>query len=233
MTPPGERTALVVVAHPDDAEIAMGMKIRWYADHGVDVHVHCLSQGFRNGDRRTALLRVEEARAAGEVLGVREYTFSDVPDNGFVDHRRAVNAELFRLMEAVRPDVVYTHYPQDQHLDHRITAEEVLVAALREAADIRLFRSPYSVDFTPTAFFLGDAELMAAKMAALRCFTSQPQWDLAVFEQLAAVAHRQHVHHRVLERAEAAGGPSPAYAEMFVIRRLIEIDRVRGGVQAR
>ncbi|MGW4517309.1 PIG-L deacetylase family protein [Streptomyces sp. NPDC004393] len=189
---------LVVVAHPDDAEIAMGMRIRAYAEDGARVRVHCLTPGAP-GPNGTAE-RIEECRAAGAILGIDQYTFSAIPDNQLVERRVEINTSLFRVFAEQRPDIVYTHFPDDQHLDHRITAREVTTVALREANDLYYFRSPYSIGFEPSTVFVGTQDLLEAKAAALKCFTSQAQLDMDTFVKLATVAHRQHVHHRVVER---------------------------------
>jgi LmbE family N-acetylglucosaminyl deacetylase len=216
------KKVLVVVAHPDDAEIGMGMRIHWYAAGGSDVHVHCLSRGSQaeeNGEHRA-----DECVRAGAILGVRDYTFSDIPDTRFADHRGAINAELFRVMREVRPDAVYTHYPEDQHLDHSVSAAEVTAVAQREAFDLTYFRSPYSVRFDPNMFFLTDDNALAVKKKALACFGSQKQFDMEVFTRLALVGHRQHLHHRIVERFD----PGAVVAEQFVIQRRLEFARSRG-----
>ncbi len=209
------KTVLVVVAHPDDAEISMGMRIRSYALGGDRVHIHCLTTGADslNGTAQ----RQKECLAAGAILGVDDYTFSDIPDTRFVEDRGRINAELFRVFREVRPDIAYTHFPEDQHLDHSITAQEVTTVALREANNLRYFRSPYSIGFEPTQFFVGTRELLDAKTAALQCFASQQQLDMEVFRALTEVAYRQHVHHRVVERFPSGS----AYAEMFRTQREI------------
>ncbi|MBT2505888.1 PIG-L family deacetylase [Streptomyces sp. ISL-98] len=209
-------TVLVAVAHPDDAEISMGMRIRQYAIDGAKVWVHCLTTGAPGPHGLE--VRREECLAAGAVLGVHEYTFSAIPDTRFVDHRGQINAELFRILREARPDIVYTHFPDDQHLDHVTTAQEVTAVALHEVNNLRYFRSPYSIGFEPTNVFVGTRELLDAKAAALKCFTSQQQIDMDVFRQLAGVAHRQHVHHRVVKRFP----PGSDCAELFRTAREIE-----------
>ncbi|MFD4241879.1 PIG-L deacetylase family protein [Streptomyces sp. NPDC058525] len=213
MTTP--RSVLVVVAHPDDAELAMGMRIRDHVLVGDRVRVHCLSAGTVEKDDGAA--RRDECLAAAKILGIGGYTFSQIPDTRFTDHRGAINASLFEAFATERPDVVYTHYPDDQHLDHAITGEEASTVAMREAADLIHFRSPYSRNFEPNLFFVGTADLLATKEEALACFASQQQLDMAVFGGLTALAYRQHVHHRVVERfpARAHG------AEMFFTARQI------------
>ncbi|KNE83330.1 PIG-L domain-containing protein [Streptomyces xinghaiensis] len=200
---------LIVVAHPDDAEIAMGMRMLDHALTGDHVRVHCLSPGAPTAEG--AKLRRSECLAAGALLGVAQYTFSPIPDNEFVERRVEINRALFCVFGERRPDVVYTHFPDDQHLDHRITADEVTTVALREADNLYYFRSPYSHEFEPTEVFVGTPALLTSKAEALRCFASQKQLGMDTFLTLAAVTHRQHVHHRVVERFPAGHN----YAELF------------------
>ncbi|AXI76971.1 PIG-L deacetylase family protein [Peterkaempfera bronchialis] len=208
-------TVLIVVAHPDDAEIAMAMRILDYTQSGDRVRVHALTTGHTGSGTD---LRRQECLAAGALLGISDYTFSQIPDSRFTSHRAQINAELFTVMRRDRPDIVYTHFPADQHLDHTVTSAEVTAVALREAANLTYFRSPYSTGFEPNEIFMGTAEHLQAKVAALACFTSQQQIDMATFTSLARNQYRQHVHHRVLERL-----PAEAHAsELFSIARRLE-----------
>ncbi|MFE5797151.1 PIG-L deacetylase family protein [Streptomyces sp. NPDC056503] len=209
-------TVLIVVAHPDDAEIAMGMRIHEYARRGAQVHVHCLTTGAPRPDGTP--VRQDECLAAGAILGVENYTFSNIPDTRFIENRGKINSELLKLLHDARPDIVYTHFPDDQHLDHRVTAQEATTAALRAAHNLIYFRSPYSIGFEPTKVFMGSHELLNVKAAALKCFASQAQLDMDVFRKLAEVTHRQHVHHRVLDSFP----PGLNCAELFRTAREIE-----------
>ncbi|HEX6467877.1 MAG TPA: PIG-L family deacetylase [Streptosporangiaceae bacterium] len=209
-------TILIVVSHPDDAEIAMGMRILAHARDGARVHVHCLTTG--DDDPGNAPVRQNECLAAGKLLGVSDYTFSAIPDARFTDHRGAINAALINLFNDTRPDIVYTHYPADQHLDHATTGAEATAVALRGAANLRYFRSPYSIGFEPTLFFMGNTDLLRAKAKALDCFSSQRQLDMNLYQRLAEVTYRQHLHHRVVERFP----PEADCAELFFIARQVE-----------
>lgn len=207
---------LIVVAHPDDAEIAMGMRMHWYACNGACVRVHCLTAGSPSQDGSD--VRRQECLAAATLLGVKEYSFSEIPDSRFTDHRGDINGELFRVFRQDRPDIVYTHYPSDQHLDHIATAQEVTAVALREATNLTYFRSPYSGGFEPTEFFMGTPKLLDVKVRALKCFASQQQLDMDVFRQQAEVTYRNYVHHRVVERFPRES----SCAELFRIARRVE-----------
>ncbi|MFF3265069.1 PIG-L family deacetylase [Streptomyces sp. NPDC002932] len=210
------KSVLIIVAHPDDAEISMGMRIHWYVQNGARVRVHCLTTG--KPEEGGSQSRRNECLNAGAVLMVDQYTFSEIPDTRFVEHRGMINSELFRVIREACPDIVYTHYPDDQHIDHSITGQEVTAVAMREVMELCYFRSPYSTGFDPNMFFIGTEKLMNVKVRALESFTSQQQLDMKVFCQLGAVAYRQHVHHRVVERF----GDDSAYCEMFRIQRSIE-----------
>ncbi len=221
MLMPTKQRVLIVVSHPDDAELAMGMKIASYIAQGHEVFIHCLSKGSVD-DPDLAEVRVKECLRAGAVLGVTGYSFSDILDTRFADERSRVNAEMFRVINELRPYVVYTHYPEDQHLDHRITAEEVLIVAEREVFNIRFFRSPYSKNFSPNLFFFGDEQLMDKKRKALQCFHSQSQFDMHVLTTLSSMVYYQSLHHRIVRRVSRDFMESTPYVELFVVERHIE-----------
>jgi LmbE family N-acetylglucosaminyl deacetylase len=220
-------TILIVVAHPDDAEIGMGMRMLAHARDGARVHVHCLSTG--DDDSNDAPVRQNECLAAGKLLGVAGYTFSAIPDTRFTDHRGAINADLISLFSDIRPDIVYTHYPADQHLDHATTGTEATAVALRGAANLRYLKSPYTIGFEPTLFFMGNPDLLRAKVKALACFASQRQLDMDLYRRLAEVTYRQHLHHRVVEQFR----PEADCAELFVIARQVEFAKASRGPSLR
>ncbi|MGH3697316.1 MAG: hypothetical protein ACRDRX_25580 [Pseudonocardiaceae bacterium] len=61
--------------------------------------------------------------------------------------------------------------------------------AQREARNLCYFRSPYSVGFEPTMFFMGTQELLDVKVRALKCFGPQQQIDMNGVE-LFSIARR-------------------------------------------
>lgn len=177
--------------------------------------VHCLTTGLPRPDNAS---RRDECLDAGVLLNVDRYTFSAVPDTRFAEHRGQINADLFTVFDDTRPDIVYTHYPEDQHRDHSTTALEVTTVAQRTTRNLYYFHSPYSIGFEPTLVFMGNPELLDVKARALKCFPSQHQLDMDVFQKLAEVEYRRYVHHRVV-----ADFPEQATsAELFVIARRVE-----------
>ena len=115
MTSPAEerpRTALVVVAHPDDAEFGCGATLAAWTREGWAVTLVVCSDGGSGGPdhatevtpearRRISETRKTEQRAAAEVLGLHEVVFLDFPD-GQLEPSIALRREIVRHIRRVR-----------------------------------------------------------------------------------------------------------------------------------
>lgn len=134
--------ALVVAAHPDDAELAAGGTIAGLAGSGWRVRYVVVTDGSR-GSRGPAVssqaradLRAREQRAAAGALGVREVRFLGYRDGELLGAPGLVGAILAELL-AFRPAAVYTHDPEPvviegvrlNHPDHRATGLATAYAA--------------------------------------------------------------------------------------------------------
>lgn len=119
---------LAIVAHPDDADIFCGGTLAKHADRGDDVTIVHMTRGEYGGldatEAEVAAVREEEARASGAVLGAETVDFL-----GFEDGRVTYSLEnRLRVVDCIReyaPDVVFTHYSDDMHPDHRATSRLV------------------------------------------------------------------------------------------------------------
>ncbi|HZP89552.1 MAG TPA: PIG-L family deacetylase, partial [Actinomycetota bacterium] len=73
-------TAMVLFAHPDDAEFMCGGTVALWAREGTDVHYVVITDGSAGSNEpgatreEIARVREREQRAAAEVLGVRSVT---------------------------------------------------------------------------------------------------------------------------------------------------------------
>jgi len=122
---------LVIGAHPDDADYHAGgtAALCSAAGHVVKlVSVTCGDAGHQT--QRGAELanrRRAEAAAAGAVIGA-EYQVLAHPDGALLPTLENRH-EIIRLIRSFRPDVVFTHRPNDYHPDHRYTSQLVQDAA--------------------------------------------------------------------------------------------------------
>src|SRR3990170_1893157 len=125
-------SALVIFAHPDDAEYACAGTVAAWTRQGTDVHYCVLTDGSAGSNdpamtRETlAPIREAEQRAAAEVLGVGTVTFLGFRDGELevtLDARRAVT----RVVRTVRPEVILAPDPSRlwsgsgyiNHWDHK------------------------------------------------------------------------------------------------------------------
>jgi len=121
--------AMVIFAHPDDAEIGSGGVVaRWVAAGCEVTYVLCTNGGAGTADRslapeELARRRAAEQRAAADFMGVRNLVMLDYPDGGLEDSRE-FRADVVRALRTHRPHTVFTHDPYRirgfQHRDHRI-----------------------------------------------------------------------------------------------------------------
>ena len=186
--------AMVVSAHPDDAEVGTaGTVARWTGEGKEVVYVVCTKGEKGTGDRNIssrdlARIRHEEQNKAARILGVTEVIFLDYPDQGLED-TPIFRKEIVVLIRRFRPEIVITSDPYRRyiwHRDHRIVGQVVLDAVYPFARDhlaypdlIEKGLEPYKVR---ELLFWGAEEInyrvditetFELKIAALRCHESQ------------------------------------------------------------
>ncbi len=121
--------AMVIFAHPDDAEIGSGGVVaRWVAAGCEVTYVLCTNGGAGTDDRslspeKLAGKRAAEQRAAADFMGVKHVVMLGYPDGGLEDSRE-FRADIVRALRAYRPHTVFAHDPYRvrgfQHRDHRM-----------------------------------------------------------------------------------------------------------------
>ncbi len=185
---------MVVIPHPDDAEIGAGGTVARWTREGKDViYVLCT-----NGDQGTsdvnmkpeelARIREQEQRAAAKLLGVRKVIFLRYPDQALEDTPE-FRKEIVRLIRMYRPETVVTTDPYRRyiwHRDHRITSQVTLDAIFPYARDILSYPDLLEQGLQPhkvKEVLLWGAEdanyrsnitdTFDIKIAALRCHKSQ------------------------------------------------------------
>lgn len=165
------QTVLAIGAHPDDVEIGVGGILSAHRSAGDQVVILTLSRGARGGDADD---RQHESLAAAELLGARLF-LEDLEDTRIKAEDPTVGI-IERVVEQVRPDIVYTHSSHDRHQDHAAVHNAALIAT-RLVRTFCCYQSPSStVDFRPTRFVPIDG-FTDDKLALLRCFASQDVRD--------------------------------------------------------
>jgi LmbE family N-acetylglucosaminyl deacetylase len=186
--------AIVVTAHPDDAEFSVaGTVARWVKEGKDVIYVVCTNgdKGTSDPDMKPGLLariREQEQLAAARVLGVREVIFLRHPDQGLEDTPE-FRKQIVRLIRMYRPEIVATSDPYLRyvwHRDHRIAGQVVLDAVFPYARDVLAYPDllldglqPHKVKevllwAADDVNYLSDiTDTFDLKIAALRCHKSQ------------------------------------------------------------
>lgn len=177
---------LVVAPHPDDEVLGVGGTIAKLVQAGASVDVVVMTKASPPlYDESVAQTGRDQARAAHEVLGVRQTHFLGFPAAGLdtVPHS-SVNSALAAAFGAVQPDVVFVPFTGDIHRDHQLTFLSALVCARPQNTFPRAiyayetlsetnWNAPYlSPGFMPNVF-VNIADHLEAKLQAMRCYESE------------------------------------------------------------
>jgi LmbE family N-acetylglucosaminyl deacetylase len=224
--------ALVVVAHPDDADFGSAGTLATWAAEGTEV-TYCLctdgdAGGFDPDVPRDAIagIRQEEQRAAAKEVGAHEVVFLGYPDGQLVPSFE-LRRDITRVIRQVRPDRILIQSPEimwdrlpASHPDHRAAGEAALAAVYPDARNpfthTSLLRDEGLEAWTVhDLWVMGSAtpnhwvditDVFDRKVAALRRHTSQ-------------TAHMDDLEERLRSwgsvQAAAAGLPEGRLAEGF------------------
>lgn len=178
----------VVAAHPDDEVIGLGGTLAKHSRKGDKVYVTILSEGeaLKLPNSPKCSERREEGKLAGEILGVEETYFLDIPDQEFESIPLiGVIKPIEYYIESIRPDMVFVHHRGDANTDHQI-AFKATYAACRAMNNpfihkILCYETLSSTEqapqfpeynFNPNVFVDITAEL-ETKMKALQAYASE------------------------------------------------------------
>ncbi|HLB24341.1 MAG TPA: PIG-L deacetylase family protein [Dehalococcoidia bacterium] len=135
--------ALIVTAHPDDAEFLCGGTIALLCDLGLEVTL-CVATSGDKGTRDVTIRQQElaawreaETRAACRVLGVKHTIFWGMPD-GFLEEGHELRGMVVRLIRTLKPDLMISwdgFRAGFNHTDHRVIGRAVRDALYPAAHD--------------------------------------------------------------------------------------------------
>lgn len=227
------RSALVVMAHPDDIDFSSAGTVATWTDAGIEVTYLLVTDGDAGGfdddvpREEMAPLRRAEQTAAAKCVGVNDVRFLGYPD-GRVEPTLDLRRDIARVIRQVRPDRVLIPSAERNyeriyagHPDHRAVGSAAWDAVYPDA------RNPYAVPelraegleaWTAREIWVAGGpspdqyvdvtDVFDRKLAALRAHASQ-------------VAHREDLEGMLRgwmgASAEQGGLPAGRLAEMFQI----------------
>ncbi len=190
----GPARAMVIMAHPDDAEFLCSGTVAKWCKEGWDVYYVLVTGGDKGTHDLTmhpeklAAIREEEQREACRVLGVKECILLGYPD-GFTSESAELRGQIVRLLRTYRPDVVITwdaFRGTFNHRDHRNVGQATMDAIYPIVRD-RLFYQRDEEDgleshqvnevllagAADADYVVDITEVWETKVAAILCHTSQ------------------------------------------------------------
>ncbi|MFW6150463.1 MAG: PIG-L deacetylase family protein [Chloroflexota bacterium] len=191
---PAPAYALVVAAHPDDAEYGVAGTVALWSNEGCrTVYIVCTTGDKGSTDREVDAAwlkrtREREQRAAARVVGVDEVVFLGYADQALQD-TAALRKDIVRVIRRWRPRVVVGPDPFRRYLwhrDHRIAGQVVLDAVFPYASSLWSYPDlldegldPHLVDEVwlwgseQPDHFCDIGATFGHKLAALHCHESQ------------------------------------------------------------
>jgi N-acetylglucosamine malate deacetylase 1 len=178
---------LVISAHPDDETIGAGGTLARHVAYGDDVYWCVVTQAYP--PQWSEAVIAEAARQVNEVqhvlgfrqvfrLGFPTVKLNTVP---YID----LSSALQRVIDDVRPEVVYTLSADDINLDHRIVYNSTLVAArplpgssikrllCYEIAPTARFGLPAGSHGFVANVFVDIADYLDRKLEAMACYKTE------------------------------------------------------------
>ena len=123
---------LIFVAHGDDQIIGMGGTISKYVKEGKEVVVVIFSYGelSRPLEKVSVVVdkRLKEAEKVDEFLTVEQTLFLGVPDMKIDASNDELINKIRKIIDAYKPEKIFTHSYYDIHKDHRSVNKAVLNA---------------------------------------------------------------------------------------------------------
>jgi LmbE family N-acetylglucosaminyl deacetylase len=139
---PGHPLKIICVGgHPDDPESGCGGTLARYAAAGHRVTIIYLTRGEAGIPGKphdeAAAIRSAECETACKILGAKP-VFAGQIDGATVVDAKAVDS-LARLISAEQPDIAFTQWPIDTHLDHQAAGTLTFRAWLAGARRFELY----------------------------------------------------------------------------------------------
>src|SRR5207248_794887 len=109
---------------PDDPESGCAGTLARYAEAGHSVAVLYLTRGERGiRDKsmdQSAKIRSAESESACKIIGVKPFFFGQI--DGATEMSRPQVEAMTSYLAAKEPDVLFTHWPIDTHMDHQVAS---------------------------------------------------------------------------------------------------------------
>src|SRR3954463_552291 len=168
-----------VGAHPDDPEAGCAGTLARYSALGHEVTVLYLTRGERGIKGKSleeaAAIRSAECEAACKLMGAKAVFAGQIDGETEFNHDRL--DAFSKLFFAEEPDIVFTHWPIDTHMDHQVASFLTMRAQMSHMRPFQLYffevdTGSQSQGFVPNTY-VNVTPVLEKKKAALCVHVSQ------------------------------------------------------------
>lgn len=156
---PEKVNVVCIGAHPGDPEFGCGGTMAKYAEAGHNVTFLYLTRGEAGDPNKSyaesAAIRTKEAETACKALNTTPQFAGQIDGNTVVSNEK--NADLLNILQSLKPDVVYTHWPVDGHMDHQVSGLLALTSWIKMNKSFDLYfyevnTGSETMAFTPDSY---------------------------------------------------------------------------------
>jgi LmbE family N-acetylglucosaminyl deacetylase len=181
---------LVIAAHPDDEVLGMGATINKLTKEKNNVHLCVVTEGAtaQYDDKKMIKVRKNSCIKAGKILGIKKIEFLEYPDMLLdIIPQLELNKKIEKIINKLKPDIVFTTPQNDLNRDHQLVFESTLVATRPHSSKVKKIFSyeiPSTIKepFFPNTYFDISKEFNT-KIKALKAYTS----EIMKFPQLRSI----------------------------------------------
>lgn len=121
---------LVIAPHADDEVLGCGATIKKYSKNGEDVYICIVTKAYTpDWTQQYIDNRKKEIDSSVKILGVKKVYYLDLPTVKLdTVSQKELNDAILRVVEEVKPEIVFIPFAGDINKDHRLVSEASLVA---------------------------------------------------------------------------------------------------------
>ncbi len=159
---------LAIGAHPDDIEIGCGGTLIKYSQCGNNIYLLIMTDGGMATDPD---IRRKEQTASAQLMGAKDVFFANYKDTELVCDRELIERIEETVVE-VEPDMIFVHYLEDTHQDHR-NLSQATVSATRYIENVLFYEGPSTEQSFMPSVFVNVKSVLNKKLELLEAHVSQ------------------------------------------------------------
>jgi LmbE family N-acetylglucosaminyl deacetylase len=175
-----KKKVLVFACHPDDEVLGCGGAIQKHIEQGDSVDVCVITEAsIPEWDLEYKINKIEEQKKVDKLLGIsNRYFFNYITLELNTVDRGRFNWHFYKIIEQVRPDIIYTHYNHELNEEHTLVSQGTIVGSrIPNKATIFMYETPSGrfslTPFKPNYYVSLTHDMYVKKLDAFRIYESE------------------------------------------------------------